>query len=178
MPARPPFSIALATSSVTIDEDAGTAQIDVVRSNGSDGQVTVDYDTELGTADPGNDYTPVSGTLVFEDGETVQTIVIPILDDGLVEPIEQFGVTIDNVNGGATLLVPRTATVTIVDDEVALPNYPDFSSTTELTLNGTAATSGNSIALTSGSNNQAGSFFYDQAISSASDASFRSSFSR
>lgn len=168
--------IALATSTVTVNESDGQATIDVVRTGGSIGQVTVDYDTELGTATAGSDYTSVAGTLTFAEGETVKTIVIPILDDSAAESIEQFGVTIDNVNGGAVLLVPRTATVTIVDDEVSLPEFNDFSSVAGLNLNGDAVRDGDELRLTPTSDNRAGSAFFDTAISLDNNASFRSSF--
>lgn len=168
--------IALETSIINVDEDAGTVEVRVVRTNGFDGQVTVDYATQPGTASPGSDYTPVSGTLTFDEGQAVDTIVIPILDDSLAESIEQFTVTIDNVNGGAVLLVPRTATVTIIDDEVDLPEYADFSSVAGLTFNGDATQSGNSLRLTPASTWKAGSVFFDESIRLENDASFRTAF--
>ena len=56
----------------------------MIRKNGSDGKVTVDYRTvELDksdhTATPGVDYKHVEGTLTFEQNITSQTIEIPIL---------------------------------------------------------------------------------------------------
>ncbi|NJR70548.1 MAG: hypothetical protein HC771_19370 [Synechococcales cyanobacterium CRU_2_2] len=42
---------------------------------------------------------------------------IALLNDTLVEGSEAFGFAIDNVTGGATLLAPRTAQVTLRDDE-------------------------------------------------------------
>lgn len=175
--ARDAGVIALGTSVLTVDEDGGSVLVDVIRTVGSDGYITVDYDTETLNAQPGVDYTPVSGTFTFAEGETVKTIVIPILDDGLVESIEQFNVNIDNVNGGAVLLVPRTATVSIIDDEVALPDYPDFASAAGLVLNGDAAISADVLELTAQIDNQVGSAFYDTAITLDNDGSFRSSFS-
>ncbi len=172
-----PGVISLETSIVTVNEDAGNALVKVVRTAGSDGQITVDYDTEIGTATAGSDYTPVAGTLTFADGETEKTIVIPIIDNSVEESIEQFAVSIDNVLGGAVLLAPRTATVTIVDDDVALPDYPDFGSADGLTFNGNSAVTGNSLQLTPAASFQRGSVYYDQAIDLSDDASFRSAFS-
>ncbi len=43
--------------------------------------VTVNYSTGGGTAVPGANYTPVSGTLVFAQGETTQSFTIPIIDE-------------------------------------------------------------------------------------------------
>ena len=167
---------ALETSNVTVDEEAGQVSINVLRTNGSDGIITIDYDTQPDTAIPGEDYTAQSDTLVFGDGETVKAIVIPILSDLLPEPNERFNVTIDNPSGNATLLVPRTATITIVDDDTLLPNYPDFSSAANLNFNGNASQAGNVLQLTPNSNNQVGSAFFDQAIPLAADASFRTAF--
>src|SRR6056297_587412 len=172
-----PGVVALATSNVTVDESAGTASIEVTRTGGSDGTVTVDYATQNATATAGSDFTAVNGTLTFGDGETSRQIIVPILEDTLVEGAEQFSVTIDNVQGGATLLVPRTATVTVVDNDADLPDYDDFASTAGLQLNGNARQSGNNLELTPATNDQAGSAFFETPITLAGDGSFRTAFS-
>ncbi|MEM9644970.1 MAG: DUF4347 domain-containing protein, partial [Planctomycetota bacterium] len=172
-----PGVIALESSNVTVDEDAGSVRLSVVRSQGTDGAVTVDYATQPGSATEGDDFTAQSGTLTFEDGETRQDIVIPILDNNVAESIEQFNVTIDNVVGGATLLVPRTATVTINDDETPLPSFADFSSVAGLELNGNARRVGDQLELTQDARNQAGSAFFETTIDLEQDGSFRSAFS-
>ena len=89
-----PGVLAFSTSEVTVDEDAGTVNIEVVRSGGSDGDVTVDYVTFQGTADSVDDFTPQSGTLTFVDSDVVETIVIPIINDTEVEADEEFGIAI------------------------------------------------------------------------------------
>ncbi|MFK8112025.1 MAG: DUF4347 domain-containing protein [Rubripirellula sp.] len=171
-----PGVIALETSTITVNEDDGSAIARVIRSGGSDGTITVDYNTQPGSASAGSDYTTTTGTLTFADGETVQSIVIPITNDSQPEPTEQFNVTIDNVIGGATLLVPRTATITIVDDQVALPDYTNFGSGSGLAFNGDARQTNNYLELTTANDLEAGSVFFDTPISLNSDASFRSSF--
>jgi glucose/arabinose dehydrogenase len=168
--------IALETSTISVNENAGSATARVIRSGGSAGTITVNYNTQPGSATAGSDYTTTTGTLTFASGETVKSIVIPILNDSLVESTEQFNVTIDNVTGGATLLVPRTATVTIVDDEVSLPNYVNFTSVAGLTLNGNAKKTADYLELTSAINNQTGSGFFNSALTLDNDASFRSAF--
>lgn len=170
-------NLSLETSNITVDEDSGSAEIRVVRTGGSDGIVTVDYSTVASTAVDGEDFAGQSGTLTFADGETVQSIVVPILDDTAVESTEQFNVVIDNVGGEATLLVPRTATVTIVDDEISLPQYETFASATGLQFNGSAGLLGDLIELTPNTGNQAGSAFFESALTLDADASFQSAFS-
>ncbi|EMI57315.1 protein containing Legume lectin, beta chain [Rhodopirellula sallentina SM41] len=172
-----PGVISLQTSNVNVDEDAGTVSIEVIRSGGSDGEVTVDYETQEGTATDGADFVGQQGTLTFENGQTSQNIVIALSNDNTIESNEAFNVTIDNVTGGATLLVPRTATVTIVDDEVELPSYSNFNSVAGLQLNGDARRTGNALELTTDNLNRAGSAFFTSPIKLDQNASFRSAFS-
>ena len=113
--------ISLAASNVSVEEGDGSATLTVLRTRGSDGEITVDYSTLSGTATPNTDFTPVSGTLTFADGETEKTVTVDILEDTLVEGSERFSFAIDNVNGGATLLAPRTAQVEIIDNDDDTP---------------------------------------------------------
>ena len=121
-PTPNPGVIGLETSTISVNEEDGNAVVTVVRNQGSDGIITVDYRTVDSSATADADYTAQSGTLTFADGETSKSVIIPILDDELSEENETFGFAIDNVTGGASLLVPRTATVTIVDNETVQPS--------------------------------------------------------
>ncbi|MEL6106236.1 MAG: DUF4347 domain-containing protein, partial [Planctomycetota bacterium] len=109
--------IRLESSVFSVSENEPAVEITILRENGSDGTVTVEYNSINLSATEGEDYVGVSGTAVFAPGQTSQTVTIPILGDELIEGDEQFSFAIDAVAGGAGLLVPRTATVTIADDE-------------------------------------------------------------
>ena len=110
-------NVRIQQSAIAVNEADGTATVTVVRTDGSDGTITVDYGILDQTATRNADFTPVDGTLTFAPGETEQSITINILDDDIEEDTESFGLGIDNVRGGATLLAPRTATITIADDD-------------------------------------------------------------
>jgi hypothetical protein len=57
--------------------------------------VTVPYATADGTATvAGNDYTPASGTLTFNPGQTQQTITVLVNGDAVAEPNETFSVNL------------------------------------------------------------------------------------
>ncbi len=112
-----PGVISLESSVIDVVESDGLASVTILREDGTGGTITVDYRTVEGTATAGSDYTDTSGTVTFLDGEVSKTIQIPLSDDAVVESNEQFSFTIDNVTGGATLLVPRTATITIDDND-------------------------------------------------------------
>ncbi len=175
-----PGAISLASSVVTADESGGFVALTILRTGGSDGTSSIDYQTNSGTATSNVDFTSVSGTAVFSDGETSRSIVIPILNDSLVEGNETFSFTIDRIVGDAVLLAPRTATITILDDDVAppsLPNFPTFASTSGLELNGVATSTGNELLLTSTALNTAGSAFFTTPLVMGSDDSFSTEFS-
>jgi hypothetical protein len=59
----------------------------------------------------GVDFVPVRGTLVFHDGESVKTVIIPILGDLLVEYPESFSVVLSNPTGGAHFGALHTTTI-------------------------------------------------------------------
>ena len=115
----------------------------------SDLPVTVDFTTSPGTATEGSDYTPVSGTLVFEPGVTSRTIIVPTIDDEEVEDIEFFNVTLSNPVGGV-IPDPTPAQGSILDNDATnLPplvfagddqtlNDDDGNGSEEVTLSGLA----------------------------------------
>jgi uncharacterized delta-60 repeat protein len=112
----------LSAPSVSVMENAGTATLTVTRTGGSTASVTVDYATSDGTATAGADYAATSSTLTFTDGQTSQTISIPITDDGTLEGgSETFNVTLSNVTGGAALGSQTSAAVIIKDPDITAP---------------------------------------------------------
>lgn len=87
------------------DKSAGTAELTVRRTGGTQSVVSVDYATEDGTAKPGRDYNAVSGTLLFYSDVDEQTIEIPLIDDGVAsEDRSSFLVRLSNVRGGGNEL--------------------------------------------------------------------------
>jgi hypothetical protein len=86
-----------------VDEDVGIVTVSVRRIGGTVGAVSVDFETFDDSATAGQDYTPVSGTLNFMNGEIYQTIDVEILDDGDPDPNEVFEIHLSNPMGGATL---------------------------------------------------------------------------
>jgi hypothetical protein len=106
------------TPDFIVAENAGLAQVSVVRSGGSDGTVTVDFATHDESARAGVNYTATSGTLSFGPGETTKFIRVPILSDGQLAGNTAFGLELHNPGGGATLVdLQSAADVTIVDHD-------------------------------------------------------------
>ena len=115
----PPAAGVLQFSAATYSaaENAASVRITVERSGGSAGQVSVEYATSNGTATSGSDFTALSGTLMFADGETSRSIDVTVLDDTSDESNETFTVSLSAVAGGATLGAMVDATVTITDND-------------------------------------------------------------
>jgi hypothetical protein len=108
-------SLQFTVGSFFVIEGIGIANINVVRQGGTNGNLSVDYATENGTATAGQDYTAASGTLNFSGGETSKTIQIPIADDGITELDETFRIVLRNGSSPEAIGAPNVETVTIQD---------------------------------------------------------------
>ncbi len=102
--------------------DSSTMTFTVKLSAAVPGGVTVNYSTADKTAAALNDYTPISGTIVFTAIETSKTIPITILGDARVEGDESLILNLSNPTGaifkGGGTILPTTGTIT--DDEGVL----------------------------------------------------------
>jgi hypothetical protein len=97
-------------------ETAGVATISLVRAGNLDQLATVQYaTTEGGTATPGVDYTPVTGTVTFPAGAARVHFDVPVLRDALVEGPETISLALGATSAGSTLGARATAVLTIVD---------------------------------------------------------------
>ncbi|MFO0960811.1 MAG: Calx-beta domain-containing protein [Isosphaeraceae bacterium] len=116
----------------TVGQDGGSATITVVRLGGSGGYFSVDYATIGGTAQPGVDYSPVSGTLVFQAGINSLAFNVPILNSGLPGATLTVLLGLSNPVGAASLGSPSRATLSILNANQ--PGIASFSSTTFVTM--------------------------------------------
>ncbi|XP_075982859.1 sodium/calcium exchanger 3 isoform X2 [Anticarsia gemmatalis] len=100
----------------TVMENCGSFDVRVVRAGDLNGEVTVQYTTEDGTAEAGSDYIAAQGALIFRTGETEKTFSVQVIDDDVFEEDEHFYVRLTSPKG-ACLASPSTATVVILDDD-------------------------------------------------------------
>jgi ELWxxDGT repeat protein len=92
-----------ATGGRTTEGNSGTRalQFTITRRGVSSGPASVAYSTVPGTASPGSDYDPVSGTISFASGETVKTVSVTIHGDTDSEPNETLFLTLSSPAGAA-----------------------------------------------------------------------------
>ncbi|MDB9435378.1 Calx-beta domain-containing protein, partial [Dolichospermum lemmermannii CS-548] len=130
--------ISLNSSTYTVNENGTTASINLTRTGGSDGEVTVILTPSDNTATAGSDYNNSPITVTFTNGETSKNVTIPIIDNNVYEPTETVNLTLSNPTGGATLGTQKTATLNIVDND-AVSGTIQFSNTAySVNENGTA----------------------------------------
>ncbi|RQH27702.1 DUF4347 domain-containing protein [Okeania hirsuta] len=118
----------------SVAENTPTATVTIIRTDGSDGVVSATLNLANGTAIQDIDYgNPISNNIFFADGETQQTVSIPIIDDSIIEGNRTVNLSLSNVTGDATIGQPATAILEILEDEVSPPPIanPDTATTTQ-----------------------------------------------
>ena len=108
-------TLQFAASDFDAAEGLGDFVVIVERVNGAAGQVSVDYVISGGTATPGLDFEPRSGTLLFEDGQRTASFKVPIAMDDIPEGLETIRLQLQGPQGGAVLGNFATATIQVQD---------------------------------------------------------------
>ena len=109
------------------DGTATNAPVTVWLNRASTSQVRVTYATAPDPDAPsdkrataGQDYTHVSGTLVFSAGQTRKTVQVPILDDQTEDSGESFRFVLSNLQGATLEEGYGHATIVILNDEAQI----------------------------------------------------------
>jgi hypothetical protein len=112
--------VEFSATSYSVFESAGSITIAAQRTGDLNSIVTADYATADGTATNGLKYLSTNGRLSFGVGQVEQTIVVPILNDGLAQGTNSFHVILSNPNSGAALGTRTNATVNILDNDIGV----------------------------------------------------------
>ncbi len=94
-----------------VDERDGFARVVVSLDRPGATAVSVDIATGSGTALSELDYAGTEATLVFAPGQTVQTFLVPLIDDLAAEQDETFGVTLTAPSSGSLGRVQGTVLI-------------------------------------------------------------------
>lgn len=131
-------SFRFTASTFSVPESTPTLNISVIRSGGSQSDVTVDYAVTAGTATADSDFVAASGKLSFDSGETSKTISVKLKEDTQAEGAETVNIVLSNPGGGAQLGSPSSAVLTILDNEAS-----NGSSSSSSTAGGSSSTNSN-----------------------------------
>jgi subtilisin-like proprotein convertase family protein len=107
-----PAQLAFAASTVTVTPGTSAAAIEVMRTGGFAGAISVTVATSNGSAIAGVNYTPVNQILNFAAGQNSQTVMVPISNTTLSSNVA-LTVSLSNPGPNATLASQSTATVVI-----------------------------------------------------------------
>jgi subtilisin-like proprotein convertase family protein len=118
-----PAQIAFAQGSVTVNQTAGTATVQLVRSGGYEGAVSVQFATSNGTAVAGVNYTAVNQTVSFAAGLNSLSVVIPVTNTGSSSG-GTVNLSLSSPGANATLGSQATATLVIQGTNVVPPPAP------------------------------------------------------
>ncbi|HTL55238.1 MAG TPA: Calx-beta domain-containing protein [Candidatus Limnocylindrales bacterium] len=117
---RVPGQFIFAQTNYVVSEGAGKVVVNVIRTNGHTGVVTVNYGDAPGSALPGIKYVSTNGVLTFADGETNKSIAVGIIDNNQVEGDQTFSVVLSNPTGGASIFGSDNVPVTILDNDIGV----------------------------------------------------------
>jgi RHS repeat-associated protein len=116
-------TLSFTSSAFSINENGNAvAAVTVQRTGGSEGTVSANITLTNGTAIYPNDYGTTFVNVVFANGETSKTVIIPVFDDNAYEGNETLNLTLVNPTGGANLGTQTTAVLTVIDND----NVPDL----------------------------------------------------
>ncbi len=119
-----PGTLRFQTDRFEVAEGQPRAAVVVTREGGGRGVVSAKVTTAVGSATPGADYRSTVSLVTFADGEIAsKTVLVPIVDDKLLEGDETVGLSLSDATGGATLGDPRAATLVIHDNEAPKPRF-------------------------------------------------------
>ena len=119
-----PGQLSFTATNYNITEGGGggytNATITVQRTFGSAGVVSMKFFTADGTATVGTKYVSTNGTLSFGDGETSKSFIVRVVNTATAEGPQYLNLGLTNAGGGATIVTPTNATLTIINKNVVV----------------------------------------------------------
>ena len=114
----PANTIAFAASQATVSETDPAVQIDLVRFNPDSERVEINFAVVDITATEGKDYfAPGNYSIAFGPGQRSARLLIPLVQDAVVEGEESFAVELSSVTDNGAVDIHQRIVVTIRDDE-------------------------------------------------------------
>lgn len=100
-------------------EPSDAGQVSISRAGGAVGDLVVTLGV-AGTATAGTDYVELPATVTISDGQTSVPLLVNVIDDAAVEPVETIIINV-TAGDGYSPYAPASATVSINDDDANVP---------------------------------------------------------
>ena len=121
-PALPMNAIGFAAARISVDESDPAVQVDVMRFNADDQSLTIRYTVESRSANEGDDYfAPDSLWVSFGPRQRTARLLVPLVQDSLVEGEERFALRLANTAAAPSVYGYQQILVTIRDDDPQAP---------------------------------------------------------
>lgn len=131
-----PAEFSFESNAYSVDEGQ-VVSITITRTNSS-GQASISYGTNGISAFHGTDYNGFNPTeLVFNDGQSSQTVNITTIDDAVEESTEVFNIELTLASNGYSIANNGTAVVTIMDNDTGTGTPPPPPPNSAPTISGT-----------------------------------------
>jgi uncharacterized delta-60 repeat protein/uncharacterized repeat protein (TIGR01451 family) len=132
---RSPGQLMFSQTNYVVGEGDGFLMATIVRTNGHNGVVSVNFSTLAGSALPGLNYVTTNGSLTFDENDISKSFPVQILQGSQFEGNQTFSLLLSSVTGGATLAGPTNVPVTIIEDHVGVSFVSPFYVVSELSGN-------------------------------------------
>ena len=108
--------LSFSSPTFTVQKTAVGANITVNRSFYTNSTVSVNFTATNGTAVAGQNFVATNGVLVFSNGVTSQSFLVPVIDTTVIQPDLTVALQLSGATGGSSLVSPSAATLTIHDN--------------------------------------------------------------
>ncbi|KAE9524627.1 hypothetical protein AGLY_014677 [Aphis glycines] len=112
-----PGIISFGKRGLLVKESTGFAEVPIVRTHGSDSEVSVKWKTIDESAISGRDYVGGEGEIIFKDKEVAKVLKIEIINDMCPEKDECFEIKLFGATGGAKIGNVNRIAITISSDD-------------------------------------------------------------
>jgi len=113
--------ITFSSAQYVINENGTNAIITLRRIGGTDSTLSpassIDFETQDGSAVAGIDYVGVTNTIIFPRGETFETVIVPVIDNNLVDGDRFVNLLLANPLNGLALGPQPYSTLLIINDD-------------------------------------------------------------
>ena len=99
------------------NEGTKVARVSIIRTEGTDGEISVTITSTDDTAVSDADYISASSSVVLSNNQSATSFSIALIDDFLGEPDKSFKLTLSAPAGGATLGTLTETVVAIIDED-------------------------------------------------------------
>lgn len=124
--------LSFTTTSHSINEQDSQLVLGILREQGEDGDIAVNFSSAPASAVPDLDFLEKTSKVEFADGETYKLVALDIVDDNVAELAEELTIHLSDFSGGSSAGAIIKSTVIIEDNDIDFtPSLNKLNTSTE-----------------------------------------------